>query len=214
MGCNFPINLCQNPNGKSWRNWISDNFMTLASPIAPGSTGPNIIFWLAQRDLEAENPHWPSSQNPSSESNKFAGPQVTATSESLNFLLHSYLKTGTKASPLPLKNNQFVGNLRHHIQIIQIIQVCFHALHGCQAGEDLPPSARPEPIMGGKAPEPLRWGTENHGTFHNFIEIYTGGRIFGNWMTWRLEIIFLFNDLKSEIKQTTSKWFQSFNFFQ
>ena len=55
------------------------------------------------------------------------------------------------------------------MQIIQIIQVCFHALHGL-AGEDLHPSARPEPTMGGKAPEPLRWGTENHGTVHNFIE--------------------------------------------
>lgn len=72
--------------------WISDNFMTLASPIAPGSTGPNIIFWLAQRDLEAENPHWPSSQKPIIWKQQVCvcGSQVTATSESLIFLLHSY----------------------------------------------------------------------------------------------------------------------------
>lgn len=56
------------------------------------------------------------------------------------------------------------------MQIIQIIQVCFHALHGL-AGR-LHPSARPEPTMGGKAPHSFGGALKIMGLSITSLKIY------------------------------------------
>lgn len=106
LGCYFPINLCQNPrNGKSWLlnpmtiSWRWHRPSLLAVQAQTSSFGLRSVTW------KPENPHWPSSQKPWSESHEFAGSQVTATSESLYFFcIVTVLKTGTKAH-FPWKTN-------------------------------------------------------------------------------------------------------------